>query len=306
MGEPQRIARLTARLDARELIVPPGDDAAVVAAGGPVVVTSVDAVVDGVHFTLSEWPIAAVGRKAVGAALSDLAAMGVSAGEIYVAAGLPRSIDEPLFDQLIDGIATAAEAGGAVVAGGDLTGAGELWISVTVVGYADSPEAVVKRSGARTGEIVVVTGELGGARRALELIGHGIDPADPRLARQFMPVPRLAAGALLAEHGTSAMIDISDGLAGDAAQLARASGVRIELELERLPLVGGVDDPAFAAASGEEYELLATIAEDRFAAAERALAASGLSLTQIGRVTDGAGVQLGGAGGEIRGFEHFD
>jgi thiamine-monophosphate kinase len=298
MSEQSRIHSLVKRFgsSAERVVVPSGDDAAVVRPAGSVSVTSVDAVVEGVHFELPAWPLEAVGHKAVAAALSDLAAMGASAGEVYVAAGIPKDFSEASFDALCDGIAAAASAAGAAVAGGDLTSASELWLSVTVVGYAQE-DSVVTRAGAKSGDVVVVTGELGGARRALES------------GKQFAPVPRFAAGAALAAQGATAMIDISDGLARDAGQIADASGVQLSIKLEQLPLADGITDAASAAASGEEYELLATLPANRVDDAIAAVAESGVTLTAIGQVTEGSGAELldvEGARVAIRGFDHFD
>jgi thiamine-monophosphate kinase len=311
MNERDRIRKLVARFggESERLVVSSGDDAAVARSKGDVVVTSVDAVVQGVHFRSPSWPLVAVGHKAVAAALSDLAAMGAAPGEIYVAAGLPTSIDERAFDELCSGIAAAADASGATVAGGDLSSASELWLSVTVVGYAANDDAVVTRAGAQPGDVIVVTGELGGARRALDLISAGADPSDARLAKQFAPVPRFGAGAALAVHGATAMIDISDGLARDAGHIADGGGVKLTIKLEDLPLASGIDDAEFAAASGEEYELLATIPANRVDAAVAAVAQTGTTLTAIGEVAEGGGAVLldvSGARVEIRGFDHFD
>lgn len=311
MSEQSRIHSLVARFgtSADRVVVPSGDDAAVVRAAGAVSVTSIDAVVEGVHFELPAWPLEAVGRKAVAAALSDLAAMGASPGEIYVAAGLPKDLSEADFEALCDGIAAAADQCGAGVAGGDLSSAKELWLSVTVVGYAETDDSVVTRSGAQPGDAIVVTGALGGSASALALIAARTDPADARLAKQFAPIPRFVAGAALAAHGATAMIDISDGLARDAGALADASSVQLSIKLGSLPLADGVEDAAFAAASGEEYELLATLPQGQVESASSAVAETGTTLTVIGTVTDGSGAVLlnvEGARVEIRGFDHFD
>lgn len=309
MSESARIGRLVDRFAQAPLIVPSGDDAAVTAAGGAVTVTSIDAVVDGVHFVLGAWPEHAVGYKAVAAALSDLAAMGARAGEIYVAAGVPEDFSERQFDQIAEGIAAAAEDNAAHVAGGDLVRADQLWLSITVVGYAASAESVVTRAGALPGDVVVVTGHLGGSERALELIEQGATDDQLALRKQLRPQPRLAAGAALAANGARAMIDISDGLARDAGHLASAGAVGLEIELARIPLADGVDDAAYAAGSGEEYELLAALPEGQLAHAQRAVAECGTQLTAIGRVVKGTGAVLLDAAGrdvEVGGFDHFD
>jgi thiamine-monophosphate kinase len=315
MSEADRIARLVSRfgLPGERVVVASGDDAAVNRPGDAVSVTSIDAVVEGVHFELPAWPLEAVGHKAVAAALSDLAAMGATAGEVYVAAGIPRSMGEAAFDSLCDGIAAAAEFSGAAIAGGDLSAAGQLWLSVTVVGYA-AEETIVTRGGARPGDVVVVTGDLGSARRAIELIAGGAKHDDARLTKQFTPRPRLAAGASLAHHGATAMIDISDGLARDAGHIGRASGAKLAIELSKLPLASGIADAEFAATSGEEYELLATVPESILAEAQHGVGEHGVALTAIGRVVEVAAAEDEGAemldasGGsvQLRGFDHFD
>jgi thiamine-monophosphate kinase len=309
MTEADRIQRLVARFGAASdrVVVGTGDDAAAVRVAGGVTVTSVDAVVDRVHFDLATWPLAAVGHKAVAAALSDIAAMGADLGEVYVAAGIPRSLGEAEFDQLCDGIAAAASS--ATIAGGDLTSADQLWLSVAVVGYAADENAIVTRDGAKPGDVIVVTGTLGGSARALELIAEGAQHDNLRLQKQFAPQPRFGAGRALAANGATAMIDISDGLARDAGHIGDASGVRLTISLPQIPLDAGIEDAKFAAASGEEYELLATLPAEKLAQARAAVAETGVALTEIGRVEEGAGAELQGTNGEavaVRGFDHFD
>ncbi len=318
MGEFDRVRRLAQRfgqLESVRAVVGIGDDAAVVLPDGAVAVTSVDAVNDGVHFRRGIWPARAIGRKAVAAALSDLAAMAARPGEVYIAAGLPSDLGDAEFDELCAGFSDAAERAGAFIAGGDMTAAEQLWISVTVVGYADSAERVLTRSGARPGEIVVVTGELGGSALALERIASADGPLgdDAAFARQFAPQPRFAAAAALLAHNAGAMIDISDGLAGDAAHIAEASGVELLVELPLIPISDALAErdeaEKIAAASGEEYELLATLPEEAFEAAARATLQTGVPLTRIGRVGRGSGARLVAADGaalQLRGFDHFD
>jgi thiamine-monophosphate kinase len=203
---------------------------------------------------------------------------------------------------------------GAVVLGGDLS-AGETWIiTITVIGRTDRP---IGRAGARAGDAVWVTGELGGARAAVEAWLRGAQPA-PAARRAFAaPVPRLAAGRWLAAHGARAMLDISDGLGGDAAHLAEASGVCVELELDALPVASGVAEEAqrlgvapqqLAAAGGEDYELLVALPPEFGPADADAFAlATGLRITRIGRVAQGEGVQstLRGQPVQVRGYDHF-
>jgi thiamine-monophosphate kinase len=262
-----------------------GDDAAVVRADDRAVV-SVDAVVEGVHFDLSTHSYADVGHKALATALSDLAAMGVAAGEAYVALGVPPQAGEDDLAALAQAMEALADRSGTTVAGGDVTRAPVLFLAVTVIGWASDGEAVVSRAGARAGDRVGVTGTLGGA-------------ADHSSERARRPEPRLEWGRALAGAGATAMIDVSDGIATDARHLAQQSGVRIEIELERLPLAEGVDDPQLAATAGEDYELL-------FAAPPEFQAPAGVAVTWIGTAQEGSGLALTQSATpvELSGYEH--
>jgi thiamine-monophosphate kinase len=209
---------------------------------------------------------------------------------------------------------------GVSVAGGDLVAAPQIFLAVTAVGY-EVGAPLVRRAGAQAGDLVAVTGELGGAAAALELLSggtraEGISPErrDALLARQLDPHPRLAAGEALASAGATSMIDLSDGVGADAGHLAAAGGVGIEIELDRLPLAEGVTEVArrggaveLAAVGGEDLELLATVPPERMDDARAAVAAGGLELTEIGYVTEGEGVSLrlpGGGELEPVGFDH--
>jgi thiamine-monophosphate kinase len=287
-------------------------------------VTSVDMAVEGVHFRRSTFPPESIGHKALAAALSDLAAMGAGAREAYVQLGLPAGIDSGEVLAIADGLASAAERAGVSVPGGDLVAAPQLIVAVTVVGELPEPAAAVLRSGAAPGEIVCVTGELGGAGAGLLLLerpdlGEAVTPqvAEQLRRRQLEPVPRLAAGEALRAAGASAMIDLSDGLAGDAERLARAGSVRLEIELERLPVEAGVgevaaasaiDEVDLAAGAGEDYELLVTLPEAQLAPAAAAAEDAGTSLRSIGRVHSGSGSALLDAARNERvpgAFDHF-
>jgi thiamine-monophosphate kinase len=269
-----------------------GDDAAVVRAR-PFAVTSTDMMVEGVHFRLEEGVTPeAVGHRALAAALSDLAAMGgADPGEIYVALGVPEDGGDTALN-IMRGMLPLAHRTNAVIAGGDVTRAPVVTIAVTVTGWADREDLLIGRDGAQVGDVVLVTGWLGGAAAALA----AGDLTDPEFLR---PEPRLGEGRVLAKLGAHAMIDVSDGLATDAGHLARASGVRIEIELAALPLAPGATVEQ-AAAGGEDFELLACLP----AGGQRPPLT-----TSIGRVVDGpsGAVLLDDAGRavELTGYEHF-
>jgi thiamine-monophosphate kinase len=299
MGEFELLARIRARLPqpGPHVRLGSGDDAAVVVPGGATA-TSVDALIDGVHFR-REWSNPAqIGAKALAVALSDLAAMGAEPGEAYVVLGIPADLDEDGCIELLDGIVKVAEETGTTLAGGDVTRAPALTLAMTVVGHAQSADDLVTRSGARPGDALVVTDELGGA--AAGLLSLEANEERPELiARQLEPKPRLAEGRALAKAGATAMIDLSDGLGGDANHLAQASAVGLRIDATALPLADGVTDLTLAVSGGEDYELLATIPPDRIAA---------IPATPIGTVVAGEGVEIrlpGGALLEPKGYDQL-
>jgi thiamine-monophosphate kinase len=285
-------------------------------------VTSVDSMVEGVHFSRGTAPLESVGRKALAAALSDLAAMGAAPGEAYVQLTIPSDLDAAGCEELGAGLAAVATEHGVSVLGGDVTRGPALALAITVVGHAKSADRLVRRVGAQAGDLLAVTGELGGAAAGLIVlerpeIAESVpgEVADALRSRQLEPRPRLDAGLALAASGVSAMIDLSDGLGGDARHLSTASGVRLSIELERLPLQPGVCDVArasgvdpfdLAAARGEDYELLAAIPRQRFDAARAAVEAAGTTLALIGDAETGSGVILKEAGGGRREPSGFD
>jgi thiamine-monophosphate kinase len=287
------IDRILARLGdaaARDILVPPGDDAAAWTGPAGAIVASVDAYTEGHHWRPDTMSYADVGWRVAACTVSDLAAMGAHADTLLVAAVLGPALTLADLDAVIDGLAASCRHHGVRVAGGDVVRGAQTAFCATGIGSARLDRAgralVLRRDAAARGDIVAVSGHPGAASAGLALIEaqHHDPRAAPLLRAHRRPEARLELGRAALAGGVRAAIDISDGLLQDLGHLARRSGVGIELDLAALPLhpaavelFGLAAARDFALAGGDDYEL---------ALAGRAEALATLGVTPIGRIVD--------------------
>ncbi len=309
MNEFELIARLTRSLPTNDsVVVGAGDDCAVLECGDPArqLLLKTDAVVEGIHFT-NDTPPEKIGRKALARALSDIAAMGGTPHAALVTIALPKNFSPEFIEKIYSGMnALAAQYDVAIVGGETTTNPERVLISISLTGFAPRGKAVL-RSGAKVGDAIFVTGELGGS-----LAGRHLDFE-----------PRLAEARWLAENfPIHAMMDVSDGLAGDLPHILRASGVGAELLKSAVPISrvakenskrGDAAKPAFVAAltDGEDFELVFTVAGKQAVPVLDAWKKKfpDVKLSCIGRIIAGDGIRLRDKTGirpfTAHGYVHF-
>jgi thiamine-monophosphate kinase len=317
VGEFALIDRILARVwrgGGEKVVVAPGDDATVLATEGARVVASTDLLVDGVHFR-RDWSTATdIGHRAAAANLADIAAMGATPIGLLVGLGLPGEVELEWVDGLADGLRDECSAAGALIVGGDVVRSPTITVSATAIGTTHGQP--VLRSGARAGDVVVVAGRIGFAAAGLALLQAG-QLEHPLADAHRRPQVAYAAALRLAELGATSMIDVSDGLVADLRHVATASGVRVELTRDDLPLDAalvdaglaiGVDPLTWVAGGGDDHAFVATLPPD---AALRAVARVAdlpepVPFAQIGRVVTGSGVVfIDGDAPQAHGHAHF-
>ena len=348
LTEAELIARITARLPPPPdwVIVGIGDDAAVVEpARNRLEVLSVDALVEGVHFDRAFTPPGAIGHRALAVNLSDLAAMGAQPRLALLSLALPPALSCDDFDAMIAGLSELAARHRLHVVGGNLTRSpGPLVLDVTVAGSVKRRQALTRR-GARPGDVLYVSGSIGAAAAGFQMLrakstsmeinhttgGHGRQTdapwsptstvsavVDSCVRRYLYPEPRVRTGMLLARNrAASACMDLSDGLADAASQIASASGVGVVIDADALPIdpdargwfeARGLDAATEAATSGDDYELLFAARPQWKGRLEAAAQNGGATLTKIGVCTEKLEVAIRRASGKDpmpRGYRHF-
>ncbi len=300
IGEFGLIDRLVSVLPPRprSVVVDVGDDAAVLDVGAEhYLVMTCDVQVEDVHFRWKTADPFLLGRRCLAINISDVGAMGGWPAYALISLGLKPSTSLETVDRLYGGIASMAEAFGVSVVGGNVSRAERDFIDVTLTGFVRR-QAVITRSGARPGDLILVTGTLGDAYGGLMLLERRPERA-PEFGALVQahrdPVPRQVEGGSLAEAGlVTAMIDVSDGLAGDLRHVAEASRVGACLFLPSLPVSSsaleasallGEDPYWWALHGGEDYELLFTVPPDRADEAIQLLRdRTGVRCTVIGEI----------------------
>jgi thiamine-monophosphate kinase len=297
-----------------------GDDAALLRPPvGHALAVAIDTLVEGVHFPAGT-AAADIGWKALAVNLSDLAAMGAAPAWAVLSLTLPHA-DHRFVEGLIDGFAALATSHRLALVGGDTT-RGPLSVSVTVHGFVPSDEAL-RRTGARVGDAIFVTGTLGDAAAGLRALQPSARPdEDTSKLREYLidrlnrPTPRLAAGIALRDQA-HACVDVSDGLLADLGHICSASGVGAEIDAALLPrssaLLGLYDDTTalqFALSGGDDYELCFCVPANQLAQVQADLSRLGGGATRIGRIVAGEGVRVRGHDGawmepRAAGWEHF-
>ena len=325
VGEHALIARVRARVPPAPdwVAVGLGDDAAVVdPARNALEVVTTDALVEGVHFARAFTPPRAIGHRALAVNLSDLAAMGAAPRSALLSFVLPPDLPLADFEAIVDGFLALAAVHGVALIGGNITRSpGPLLVDVTAIGTARRRRVLV-RSGARPGDEIWVSGDIGAAAAGLQSLSAGTRPGEGPASCEaafLEPQPRVRLGTLLGRsRAATSCVDLSDGLADGLLQIAGASGVGMDVDAAAVPVpddarrwfeARGLDPVMAALSGGDDYELLFT-ARPRGRARVEAVRrqARGLRLTRIGTVRRQPGVQLtrGGASEPVPpGYVHF-
>lgn len=295
----QRLIQTVKELTRSEYI---GDDCAVLGAGQ---LLSSDMLVEDKHFRLAYADLESIGWKCIAVNLSDIAAMGGFPTALLVSIAWPEHRSDAQFRQLYSGIHECARKFSTRIVGGDITSSEKIVCAVTIIGQAAKPAALL-RSTAALGHIVAVTGDFGASACGLESLLKGRRELTYPVSRHLRPQPRIGAGLTLSQilarrNGTEkvAMMDTSDGLADAALQVAKSSGVGIEIDAELVPIHAqtlasakelGLDPLSLALYGGEDFELFACMSEDLWSEVKNSDQDNQFKM--IGRVVAGAGAEL--------------
>ncbi|MFC2170075.1 thiamine-phosphate kinase [Acidobacteriota bacterium] len=293
-----------------------GDDAAALKVGKKYLLFTKDLLIEGVHFALPVSPPFFLGRKSLNVNLSDIAAMGGNPKFALLGLGIPARTEPKWLEEFFSGLKSASLEAGVGLIGGDISRAKKITISVTVIGEA---KTVIRRDGARPGDMVFVSGTLGDARKGLFLSKNGHKPGDSKREDVFLhaflnPLPQISLGQELSRRKiASSMIDVSDGLSVDLDHLCQESGYGSEIYLEKIPLSSELrliqKNPfEYALHGGEDYQLLFTVSPEKLGSISRLQSKHKLAL--IGKIISGKIIFWVDRHGRkkrlnLKGYQHF-
>ncbi len=293
-----------------------GDDAAVIKAGKKQFLLTKDLLLDGVHFYKDAHPPLLLGRKSLNVSLSDIAAMGGTPLYALLGLGLPENTSAEWIEGFFSGIKSASEEFDTALAGGDISRARVMTISVTVIGEGKN---IIKRRGAQPGDVICVSGKLGDSAQGLRMLKQGAGLGDDQrtdvlLNAFFDPVPQVVLGKIISERKiASSMIDVSDGLSVDLNHLCEESGVGAEIYAGKIPVSDEVrfyqkKDREICLHGGEDYSLLFTVPEGKKSLVK--LLDKEYEISEIGRIVRGRDILIIEENGqreklEIKGYQHF-
>jgi len=316
LGESGLVAKILARISESQVQsssveIAAGDDAAVINTSGSSFVLSVDMYVEGKHFR-TDWSTAIeIGRRCAAASIADVCAMGAIPVGVLLAIGLPSTTASPWVEDFMAGFMQETSDASSILLGGDVSGSESIVISVTALGTVVTGAAIT-RSGARAGDIVGICGRSGMAAGGLRVLQRGL--RSPRALVDAFRVPEIdySAGVRAAEGGATSMIDVSDGLVADLENIARESGVGIEIDTEKIVVPAelvstaaafGADPMAWILAGGDDHAFVATFPPTKPLPAGFA-AIGTVVIDRVGEVHID-GVRYEDAYGATPGFQHF-
>jgi len=302
-GEGALIRRIRDRFRSPDVLLGIGDDAALLELPpGHSVVCCSDLMAEDTHFIRTLHPADSIGYKAVAVNVSDVGAMGGIPMHFVISLAAPGDLELAWVDDFYAGVQKACRDFNVSLVGGDTSSSKSIFVDVAMIGRVRTG-AAVRRSGARVGDNIYVTGTLGASTRGLNRLQSGISASDPAVKRHLYPTPRHRVGAAVVDRA-HAMIDVSDGLSSDLAHIVSESGVSARIYSERLPTAPGASE-AEALHGGEEYELI-IVASDLPSQIED------IPVTRIGEIIQSADadeIRLVGPSGDSvlapRGWDHY-
>ena len=310
VGEFGLIKKVSRRAKRSEVLVGIGDDAAVIRAGKEFILYTTDMMVEGDHFRMEWHPPEKIGRKAMASNISDIAAMGGIPEYALISISLRSDISVEFAESIYKGMYDTADRYGVDIIGGDTTHSSLIVINVALTGRTDERHLAL-RSGAKSGDYILVSGPLGASRAGMELLLHGYTEPKGPIEKHLDPGCRMDIARDISRYA-NAVIDVSDGLASEIRHICEESGVGAIIEKEKIPLdretikaakILETDPYDFALHGGEDYELLFTVSEENLDKVRK-------YGTVVGRIGGkGIGIRMRNEKGEIEdlkgGYDHF-